>query len=572
LPAPGPGENRLQFGPDGSFLAVLHPRRAQVQVWRLLGKKTPGVSEKPLLPVKVLDEPWRAWAICFSPDSLRVAFQQPDLVVGVFDLTTGKIVRRLAVDGVAQGFAFSPDGRQLAFATEDMAQVRDWQTDTILWQRRLSGVANWVEWHPNGKILAVGETTTNGDIISLWGVAADKLTAKLEGMQGSGIRCTFNHAGTLLASTGWAGVLRLWDPVTGRLRFNTFGSGMITPRFSPADLFLAGIEHDNRLRIWEIAAGDEYRTLAADRTTGDRMMYCSAVSADGRLLAAGAHGGAGLWDLQSRSLLAFADDSERVNFARFDPSGSLLTMGQNGLFRRPIRRDPKTDIVELGPPEKLPIPGAANAIAQSADGTVIASAQSSGAVVLHADQPERLIRLGPHEDARYVAVSPNGQWVATGGFGYPGGAKIWNARTAGKPVIDLPIGPNCWPVFSPDGKRLVVASGVGAASTIRMWAVDGWEEVPFPETVQGAWPAMSPDGKLLVVETSAGVAGLLDPSTGRELGRLEDPNQDRANHFAFSPDSTKLVSATSDGHCLHVWDLRAMRRQLAELGLDWHSP
>jgi WD40 repeat protein len=167
-----------------------------------------------------------------------------------------------------------------------------------------------------------------------------------------------------------------------------------------------------------------------------------------------------------------------------------------------------------------------------------------------------------------VAVSPDGQWVATGGFGHPGGAKVWDART-GELRKDLPVGTNCWVVFSPDGKRLLIASGSNATAQIRVWEVGTWEEVLIKEPLKGAIPAFSPDGKLLVVETGTGVARLLDPKTGREYARLEDPNQDRAAHFSFSPDSTKLVCATADGHCLHIWDLRALRRRLAKMDLDW---
>lgn len=74
---------------------------------------------------------------------------------------------------------------------------------------------------------------------------------------------------------------------------------------------------------------------------------------------------------------------------------------------------------------------------------------------------------------------------------------------------------------------------------------------------------------MLVFEGGSGVAHLIDPESGKEFARLEDPNQDRAAHYSFSPDGTKLVSATSDGFCLHVWDLKLIRRQLAELDLDW---
>jgi eukaryotic-like serine/threonine-protein kinase len=554
---PGPGGSYPEFSPDGRLLALFG---ARVQVWRLAGKE----------PAKVLDEAWRPWGLAFSPDSRQVVFQLQDRSIAVFDLATSEKVERLPpVDG-AECLTFNPKVRQLAFISYGAVQVQDLQTGEVLWKQPFHGSHPWLGWHPDGKTLAVGESTSGGDLISLWDVAAGTQIGKLEGMQGAGIRFAFNHAGTLLASTGWEGILRLWDPLTSRELFSIFDSGTFTPRFGPDDRFLAAADYGSRLRIWEIAAGDAYRTLTANPVAGARRYVCSDTSADGLLLAAGAENGVGVWDLQSGKNLAFIEGMQGLNLVLLEPSGALLTMGINGLFRRPLRREQATGMLYLAEPEKLPVPGVGNQFAQTADGKVLASAQFQGAVVLHADEPQRLIRLGPHTDVRFVAVSPNGQWVATGRFGYPGGAKVWDART-GKLQVDLPVGSYCRVVFSPDGKRLLTDAGGASphSGQIRVWEVGTWAEVQLKVTVRGTVPAFSPDGKLLAVETGEGIARLLDPNTGAEYARLEDPSKHRAYHLSFSPDSTQLVSATCDGHCLHIWDVRTLRRRLAEMGLDW---
>jgi WD40 repeat protein len=66
---------------------------------------------------------------------------------------------------------------------------------------------------------------------------------------------------------------------------------------------------------------------------------------------------------------------------------------------------------------------------------------------------------------------------------------------------------------------------------------------------------------------------LVDPDSGRELARFEDPNEDVAASIAFSPDGRYLVMTTnSNTQSVHVWDLAAIRPQLAEMGLDWDKP
>src|SRR5260370_27737746 len=161
VPAPGSWQSFLAFSPDGRLLAVMHPGLARVQVWRLPGKEPSEVSKTSEVfpgkePAKVLDEAWRPWHLSFSPDSRQLAVQHPDLSIGVFDLVSAKRVQRLAVVGDPGRFAFNPKGRQLALVSQGAAQVRDLQTEKVLWQQRLYGSGPWLEWHPDGKILGVG--------------------------------------------------------------------------------------------------------------------------------------------------------------------------------------------------------------------------------------------------------------------------------------------------------------------------------------------------------------------------------------------------------------------------------
>jgi hypothetical protein len=74
------------------------------------------------------------------------------------------------------------------------------------------------------------------------------------------------------------------------------------------------------------------------------------------------------------------------------------------------------------------------------------------------------------------------------------------------------------------------------------------------------------------VEAGTGTVLLLDPDTGREYARLEDPNQDRAHCLAFSQDGSQLFASTPDSPAVHVWDLRAIRAELAKCGLEWDLP
>jgi WD40 repeat protein len=145
---------------------------------------------------------------------------------------------------------------------------------------------------------------------------------------------------------------------------------------------------------------------------------------------------------------------------------------------------------------------------------------------------------------------------------------VWEART-GSPVRDLvPQEGRVRVAFSPDG-RWLATGGNG----LRLWAVGSWQEGPVLGGIPGAAFAFAPAENLLATETGYGAVRLVDPDTGREYARLEDPDQVRVTWIHFSPDGTQLLtSGGGDGAWIRAWDLRALRRQLAERGFDWDLP
>jgi hypothetical protein len=64
---------------------------------------------------------------------------------------------------------------------------------------------------------------------------------------------------------------------------------------------------------------------------------------------------------------------------------------------------------------------------------------------------------------------------------------------------------------------------------------------------------------------------LRDGTTGQALAELEAPNSGMIGGLAFNSDGTQLFACESVD-AVRVWDLGAIRRQLAEMGLDWEQP
>src|SRR5262249_8905080 len=161
--------------------------------------------------------------------------------------------------------------------------------------------------------------------------------------------------------------------------------------------------------------------------------------------------GVGLWELPGGRPVAFLPMPPTRGVA-FEPSGALLTSGFAGQLRWPINVVGPRDTLRIGPPQRLPFPPSPHQLATNRDGQVMASAQGWGALVWHADKGDELISLRPQYDVRYVAVSPGGEWVATGSHSATDVyVKVWDARTGGH-VADLPVEAGSSVGFSPDGR------------------------------------------------------------------------------------------------------------------------
>jgi serine/threonine protein kinase/WD40 repeat protein/tetratricopeptide (TPR) repeat protein len=537
----------VRLSPDGSYLAAWEMRGRRLKVWKLADP----------LPEPLLDEP-SEHIYDFSPAGAQLAHGHSNGSIELVDLSSGQRKSFKVVPSMLS-VAFHPTKQQLAITYREGVRILDLETESI------AGVipgedADWqVAWHPDGRTLA---TTSRDRNLYLWDVASGKQLARLEGHKNTGIQMRFDPSGDLLASRSWDGTLRLWDSRTGRPLFVTPSVWHHYFHFS-GDGRLLGPDLDlekGTLKLWEVAVPHGYRTLVRDPVWGKERYVQFAISPRGRLLAAGMADGLALFDLISGRPLRFLPLGQ-TGLVRFQRSGDLLVGRQDGVYRISVRGEAATsETLHVSVESKLPVP-APTALAASPDGRVVVVGSGRQAHVCHSDRPDPLIRL-EHDDVRSVALSPDGNWVATGSHGASLETKVWDAST-GRLVRSLPGGGLNQVGFSPDGQWLVT-TGTG----VRLWKVPCWEEGPH---VGGIVFAFSADSKVLAVASRSGSVRLLDPATGGEFARLEDPEQDGAFWLEFSPDGTRLV-VNGEAQALHVWDLRAIGQQLAQRNLPWKLP
>jgi tetratricopeptide (TPR) repeat protein len=194
------------------------------------------------------------------------------------------------------------------------------------------------------------------------------------------------------------------------------------------------------------------------------------------------------------------------------------------------------------------------------------------------------LRLGPQYDVRLSLVSPNGRWVVTCSHWLDESAmkvKVWEAET-GKLVASLPY-PDVTVAagFSPDSRWLYVSGNPDRRlelESLTAAPVQGAASAtPGPPPWQGewrsesvkSWGATSPDGRIRAYGTDAGIIQLFSSESAQEIARLPSPEIGSIEPPAFSTDGSRLLARGHETGSLYVFDLRRIREQLAELGLDW---
>ncbi len=273
-------------------------------------------------------------------------------------------------------------------------------------------------------------------------------------------------------------------------------------------------------------------------------------------------------DLETGRECAFVEcDAASVYF---DGMGDLWIATSLGRYRHRVESDGAGNYT-VSPPERLP--RTANTIADIAGdrrGAILATAMPDGVRVWERERPYEFATFPvarPIAQHNYLAVSPDGNYFACGSHN-ASGIRVWDR--SGKLIRELLPDTN-WtmPAFSPDGQWLYDWHGA-------RWNVNDWSEGPNLRWGQGVGGrggiAYAPDMGLIAVDTGLGSIVLLDRIGKRELVRLEDPSLHNSHRLIFTPDGTKLLMASTDGSCLHVWDLRRIREGLVELGLDWDAP
>jgi WD40 repeat protein len=503
-------------------------------------------------------------AAAFSRDGRTVLTSTEDNAAMFWDTVTGKFLRppiKLR-SGRSLAAAFSSDQRLVATSLDDKT-VQVWHLrrgKPLGAPLPLDEMAVSLAFSPDNKMLLTG-----GIRVHRWDLATGKPLHPPLQYGAGGVMCglAFSPDRKTIV-TGRDRQIGLWHASTGqpigRPVFLNFP--ILSLAFSPdGNTILIGCENGSCLR-WDAALTAVFfrspsspRALADLSPLGSPLQYengggvfSAAFSPDGKTILTGSGGDAQFWDADTgRSLGPRRRHPNLVRVVAFSPDGrTALTASQDGttrLWETSAVRQP-------GGSFSLASPAAIGQLAFSQDGNTILAACRDGTVRLCDVGTGRPVRqpLALPGGVGAVLLSPDGRVVLMN-------KQLFETAT-GKSIGQLllpQIHSFVKPVFSSDGKILVVAGVEGKHHEVRVW--DAATAQPIGEGLRhDDWIldlAISPDGNTILVGCRDQTARLWDVATGKLLGPpLRESGS--VGHVGFSPDGRLFLTATH--HKAQLWE------------------
>ena len=505
--------------------------------------------------------------IQFSPDGAQLAVGS-NIGVWLYDVETGKELSLFA--GMCQSLAFSPDGRYLVnggglYRTTEI-QVWDTTTGHKVALVDAPASASALRFSADGKRLI--SLSSWGDTISRLDIETERgIIENLEERQfASGTRYAEAHALTYdkIAIGSIEGKIQLWNTITGEKLSSLKGHADLPDQPLGAPSRLPPL---NRKQVLALAFSSDGTRLASG--SKDTTVRLWGTTSDNEPTVLQKHTG---WP----------------NVLAFSPDGKMLASGSTDKTVQLWNTDTGEPLVTLtGHLNGI------NALAFSPDGITLASGSTDGTVQLwntKTGEPLTTRITGHTEWVKAVAFSKNSSTLA--GVAFNGVITFWDVKTSQKTTRQI-TGHRDWfttLAFSPDGTKL---ASVGAEGDVIFGFISSWRPDPLIRLTEASTGneiatlmdrmnpsnlTFSPDGKTLAFSnhgkirlwnTETGISldiPLLDQNEGHKFADHDHGNGalvippgmgahqiPRISALAFSPDGTKLVSATMEGQ-IQMWD------------------
>lgn len=493
-------------------------------------------------------------------------------IVTVRDLQ-GQLLTRQVVHSVAETAVLSLDGERLAVAGQ-MIGVWNLQGQSLMQLKEPSGPRMWVQFSPDGKLLAVMERFNEGFNLArvrllnnqgqqqaqfqvvdpAWGESAFRLSP-------SGDR--------ILTQNGQQSGLRLWDTRGKLLKVLPHRPAqlpsLLATQFSADGQRIAVAGQDRRLYLWS-ADGQAIARFPVVPETIQAIQF----SPDGQRIATGGEDGTiRLWTAQGRLLRSFKGYAQEVMLLQFSPDGQRLASVGNP---DPRAKGPGIGVLWDLQGRRLDTftAGPGDEVSFSPDGKQIAVSDETTVLLKDLQNPHG-IPLGQNEGrVDILRYSPQGDRIAAYSYA-TGQVRVWDSQ--GKLLTTIQVGQleDGALAFNAMGDRLLTATPPKMVSTggisfklgdfgVRVWDLQG---KPVAYLKRTHWnPRLINPGLYYAGATDQSGEVRVWDLQGKLLTTFKDPQLSHGSaplqmlSIQFSPQNTHILTRHLANATTRLWNLQ----------------
>ncbi|MCK1386994.1 Ig-like domain-containing protein, partial [Bradyrhizobium sp. 21] len=471
-------------------------------------------------------------SISYSNDGQWIASGAGDGTVAIWDVASGRIIRRFAGDTKAtDSVSISPDRRSIASIS---GSIRIWDIASGKLQREIRDLAtNHMAVSPDWQKVAADSSVFQGvklfQVLKVATAQDGTVERTLFGHSNSITRIVYSADGNFIASASDDKTARFWDAKSGKLlrSFSGYQGAVAAVAISPNNQRIVAAGDDKIVKVWNTASGSLERSISG---FGEKIVGVSfspdgqsiAVISDHELIVFNATSGQPIWKSGEETGIydvKFSPDGRQVAVATYQ--NIVLRDSGNGEVDRKLE-----GLVEAAAPVSF-----ASARSLISDGRIWRRWDLTTGRLLNQSGEETNL-------SQVMAISADGKLVATSSYE---GIAIWDI-SSGKTLrkFDKPPEFISALAFAPDGQSLLS----GGEKIVRFWSLGtghSTRSVSLPGPYSIISMALTPDGRTVAV-SSLDTLRLVDASSGRIIRSFEKHQGDAYDVVAFANGGRVLVT------------------------------
>jgi len=548
----------LAFSRDGSLLAA-SDYNGNVAVWSLReGTQQTAIKNG----IAIL-------SVAFSPDGRWIAgvgepygsSTETQKRCTVWKVADGSVVQAWHLPEAARAVVFTPDGKDVVTAADNDGGIVFLNPATVGVDRKLVGHTKLISglvFSGDGRMLV---SSSWDHFIRIWDVASGTSRELPGGKYEEIYSVAISPDEKRLVSTGddTDGRVKVWNVADGQMLYAIkFADTVASATFSPDGRTLAVATGKEGITLHDASDGRRIGSFTGTSKGGLNSVLRLAMTANGRTLAgARLHGGVELWDLVNSTMRVYGKNESGFTSVALTADGRLLAAGTEG----------KILLWSTATGEVLYTfqnQNGAHAVVFSHDGKWLFGASKEGEshrISIWDTATGAGLRVidGINDFPNQIALSPDGKILVAGTMKARDNIQLFNVAD-GSLIRTLSGHVNYVSAVavSPDGRTLASSS---ADEKVMLWNVaDGTRlrtidlhdpSRQFSSTADSL--TFSPDGKMLVSGSRDRSIRIWDTQTGA-LQRSLAGHTDEVCGLAFSPDGRILYSGSRDT-TVRVWNV-----------------